>query len=109
MAAEVGPCGLWPRDLGPTYDREHYENRQYHNFGCASQRNLAAMGEHKRLREERMFFQYALEDDFRALVERTLGRRTLAFISGIDTRRDVAVELFTLEPQAGDPASGNQD
>jgi len=45
MAADVGPCGLWPRDLGPTYDLEHYENRQYHNFGCASQRNLAAMVE----------------------------------------------------------------
>jgi len=43
MMADAGPCGLWPQDLGPTYDREHYENRQYHNFGCASQRNLAAM------------------------------------------------------------------
>jgi len=45
MTADAGPCGLWPKDLGPTYDREHYENRQYHNFGCASQRNLAAMVE----------------------------------------------------------------
>ena len=37
------PCGLWPYDLGPTYEREHFENRQYYNFGCANQRNLAAM------------------------------------------------------------------
>jgi pilus assembly protein CpaD len=43
MTAEAGPCGLWPHDLGPTYEREHYENREYHNFGCAAQRNLAAM------------------------------------------------------------------
>jgi pilus assembly protein CpaD len=45
MTAEAGPCGLWPHDLGPTYDREHLENREYWNLGCASQRNLAAMVE----------------------------------------------------------------
>jgi pilus assembly protein CpaD len=43
MVADVGPCGLWPTDLGPSYDPDHFENRQYYNFGCASQRNLAAM------------------------------------------------------------------
>ena len=43
VMADAGPCGLWPYDLGPTYDREHYENRQYYNLGCANQRNLAAM------------------------------------------------------------------
>ncbi len=45
VMADVGPCGLWPHDLGPTYEREHFENRQYWNFGCAQQRNLAAMVE----------------------------------------------------------------
>jgi pilus assembly protein CpaD len=45
VTADAGPCGLWPQDLGPTYDREHWENRQYWNFGCAQQRNLAAMVE----------------------------------------------------------------
>lgn len=63
-----------------------------------AERNLAAMGEHERLREARNFFQHALEHEFRALVERILGRRTVAFISGIDTRHDVAVEVFTLAP-----------
>ena len=62
------------------------------------ERNLVAMGEHQRLREARLFFQYALEDQFRGIVEQALGRRTLAFVSGIDTKRDVAVEVFTLEP-----------
>jgi pilus assembly protein CpaD len=42
MVAEAGPCGLWPDDLGPTYDTKHYENKQYYNFGCATQRNFAA-------------------------------------------------------------------
>jgi pilus assembly protein CpaD len=45
IAADVGPCGMWPHDLGPTYEREHFENRQYWNFGCAHQRNLASMVE----------------------------------------------------------------
>ena len=43
VLAEAGPCGLWPYDLGPALDREHFENREYYNFGCAYQRNLAAM------------------------------------------------------------------
>lgn len=45
VTADAGPCGLWPYDLGPTYHREHYENREYYNLGCASQRNMAAMVE----------------------------------------------------------------
>jgi len=43
MVADAGPCGLWPDDLGPSYDIKHFENRQYYNFGCATQRNLASM------------------------------------------------------------------
>jgi uncharacterized protein YbcI len=63
-----------------------------------AERNLVALGEDERLREARMFFQRTLEHEFRAVVEQSLGRRTIAFVSGIDTQRDVAVELFTLEP-----------
>ena len=44
IAATAGPCGLWPEDLGPNLqDTGYNENRPYHNFGCATQRNLAAM------------------------------------------------------------------
>jgi uncharacterized protein YbcI len=70
-----------------------------------AERNLVAMGEHQRLREARLFFQYALEDQFRAIVEQALGRRTVAFVSGIDTSRDVAMEVFTLEPVADEDAA----
>jgi uncharacterized protein YbcI len=69
-----------------------------------AERNLVAMNEHDRLREARMFFQRALEREFRAVVEQTIGRRTVAFISGIDTHNDVAVEVFTLEPDGRDQA-----
>jgi uncharacterized protein YbcI len=68
-----------------------------------SERNLAAMGEHRRLREARLFLSDALEDQFRAIVERALGRKTLAYVSGVDTARDVTIKLFTLEA-AGEAA-----
>lgn len=63
----------------------------------AAERNLVAMGEHQRLREARLFLSYALEDQVRAIVEQALGRKTLAFVSGIDIARDVTIKLFTLE------------
>ncbi|MCW4115969.1 CpaD family pilus assembly protein [Aurantimonas sp. MSK8Z-1] len=37
LAARTAPCGRWPEDLGDTS-----ENKNYFNFGCASQQNLAA-------------------------------------------------------------------
>jgi pilus assembly protein CpaD len=44
LAAVAGPCGLWPEDIGPSIkNKSYYENKQYYNFGCASQRNMAAM------------------------------------------------------------------
>jgi pilus assembly protein CpaD len=44
IAAVAGPCGLWPEDLGPsTLNNSYNENKPYYNFGCANQRNLAAM------------------------------------------------------------------
>ncbi len=38
IAASTGPCGRWPEDLVLNTN----ENKQYENFGCATQNNLAA-------------------------------------------------------------------
>jgi pilus assembly protein CpaD len=43
LVAEAGPCGQWPRDIGPSYESGFAENQNYWNLGCASQRNLASM------------------------------------------------------------------
>ena len=43
IVAQAGPCGLWPEDVGPSMNRDFFENQPPWNFGCASQRNLAAM------------------------------------------------------------------
>jgi pilus assembly protein CpaD len=44
IAATAGPCGVWPADIGPSLaDPTYNQNKPYFNFGCATQRNLAAM------------------------------------------------------------------
>ena len=44
ISAVAGPCGLWPEDIGSSAkDRSYYDNKPYYNFGCAYQRNMAAM------------------------------------------------------------------
>jgi uncharacterized protein YbcI len=92
---------------GPTRARVHFAPPAMlvvvlENTMTREERTLAALGEDKRLRERRLVLTTALEDRLRAIVERALGRRTVAFLSGIDTRRDVAVEVFTLAPEPTD-------
>ena len=43
IAGQAGPCGVWPEDIGPSFNRDYFENQPYWNLGCSSQRNLAAM------------------------------------------------------------------
>jgi uncharacterized protein YbcI len=62
-----------------------------------AEQSLVEMGEHQRLRDTRMYFQHATEGEFREMIERLLGRRVRAFVSGIDTCADVSSEIFYLE------------
>jgi pilus assembly protein CpaD len=44
ISAIAGPCGTWPEDIGPSIkNKSYFENKPYFNFGCAYQRNMAAM------------------------------------------------------------------
>jgi uncharacterized protein YbcI len=65
----------------------------------AAEHRLAEMGEHQRLRDTRMYFQYASEKDFCGIIERILSRKVRAFVSGLDSGRDVSAEIFYLEPR----------
>ncbi|HEY0319326.1 MAG TPA: Na-translocating system protein MpsC family protein [Solirubrobacterales bacterium] len=67
-----------------------------HSFTPA-ERKLVEMGEHQRLRDTRQYFQHAAENQFREVVERLLGRKVRAFISGIDTGVDVSAEVLYLQ------------
>jgi uncharacterized protein YbcI len=64
-----------------------------------AERTLVQLGEHARLRDMRIFFQYASVGEFCEPVERLSGRRVRAFVSGIDTMADgLSVETFVLHP-----------
>ena len=64
-----------------------------------AERNLVKMGEHERLRESRLFFQYATVREFCEPVERMTGRKVKAFVSGMDTEDEgLSVEFFVLHP-----------
>jgi pilus assembly protein CpaD len=41
IKAQAGPCGLWPKDIGPSFNRDYFENQPPWNFGCATQNALA--------------------------------------------------------------------
>jgi pilus assembly protein CpaD len=45
MIAEAGPCGMFPKDLGPNLQGIDPSNHSYWNFGCAQQHNLAVLAE----------------------------------------------------------------
>jgi uncharacterized protein YbcI len=71
-----------------------------------AERNLVELGEHQRLRDTRMFFQYATVREFCEPVERLTGRKVRAFVSGIDTDVDgLSVETFVLHPPGSDAPS----
>jgi uncharacterized protein YbcI len=89
---------------GPTKSRSNFAGPDIlvctlENTFTPAERNMAAMGEHQRLRDVRTFFQHVTEDQFREIVERITGRKVRAFVSGIDTEQDVASEIFYLHPQ----------
>jgi len=67
------------------------------NTFTPAERNLVDLGEHERVRDMRMFFQYATVREFCEPVERLTGRNVRSFLSGIDTQVDgLAMETFVL-------------
>jgi uncharacterized protein YbcI len=90
---------------GPTKVRSHYAGPDtlvclLENTFTPAEKSLQGMGEHQRLREMRLFFQYASAGNFIEAVRSTSGRRVRSFISGIDANTDIACELFVLEPES---------
>jgi uncharacterized protein YbcI len=64
-----------------------------------AERNLAAMGEHQRLRDTRTFLQYATVREFCEPVEAITGRKVRSFLSAIDTEVEgLSIETFILHP-----------
>ncbi len=65
-----------------------------------AERNLVKMGEHQRVRDMRIYFQYARVRGFCEPIERLTGRTVRSFLSAIDTQSDgLAMETFVLHPE----------
>jgi uncharacterized protein YbcI len=87
---------------GPTKARTSYAGPDtlvatIENSLTPAERNMIGLGEHQRVREIRMFFQHASDTEFTGTVEEITGRKVRAFVSGMDTDKDVATEIFYLE------------
>jgi uncharacterized protein YbcI len=63
-----------------------------------AEKRMAQLGDHQRLRNLRLYFQHASEREFCEVIERLLGRKVRAFVSGMDTESDVSAEVFYLAP-----------
>jgi uncharacterized protein YbcI len=90
---------------GPTKARTNYAGSDtlvatIENSLTPAERNMIDLGEDQRVREIRMFFQHASDAEFTGTVEQITGRKVRAFVSGMDTDKDVATEVFYLEPIA---------
>jgi uncharacterized protein YbcI len=59
---------------------------------------LIAEGKSDAVHDMRRSFQMAMEERFRAVVEKATCRKVIAYMSQIHTNPDMAVELFVLEP-----------
>jgi uncharacterized protein YbcI len=99
---------------GPTKAATHYAGPDclistLENSLTPAERNMVALGEHQRLRDVRLFFQHATEQQFRDIIEGITGRTVRAFVSGMDTHQDVATEVFYLEPDGARSGTSQPD
>jgi uncharacterized protein YbcI len=96
---------------GPTAARTHWAGPD--TLICVlddtltpAERTLVKMGEHQRLRDMRLFFQYAALRDFCEPIEQITGRKVRAFHSSTDTAAEgQSVEVFVLHPEGYDGPS----
>jgi uncharacterized protein YbcI len=90
---------------GPTAARTHWGGPDavmciLEDTLTPAERNLVKMGEHQRLRDTRMFFQYATVREFCEPIEQITGRTVRSFHSSIDTKVDgMSVETFIFYPE----------
>src|SRR3954447_1789217 len=90
---------------GPTSARTHWAGPDalitvLENTLTPAERNLVKMGEHQRLRDTRLFFQYASVAEFCQPVEQITGRVVRGFHSSVDTLHGgQSVEVFILYPE----------
>ena len=89
---------------GPTKAYSHWAGSNIlicvlENTLTRAEMSLRDLGEHQRVRDVRMFFQYVTTKEFVESVEELTGRTVRSFISGIDSHEDVSMETFVFYPK----------
>ena len=87
---------------GPTQARAHFAGPDalvcvLQDVLLPAERKMVELGEQQRVRESRVAFQAATQDEFVTAVEQIVGRKVHAFASGVDADRDVVFETFYFE------------
>ena len=106
LAISNAMVGIYKEQFGrgPTKTRTHFSGPDLitvtlEDTLTPAEHNLVKGGEHQRLRDLRLYFQYADTHKFCDPVEEITGRKVRAFISGIDTEVDgFSMEVFVLHP-----------
>jgi len=99
---------------GPTKVRSHWVGPDA--LSCfledtltRAEQNLVRLGEHERLRDTRLCFQYATIREFCEPVERLTGRKVRSFHSSIDTQvNGLSIETFIFYPDGEDGPSRSE-
>ena len=89
---------------GPVNARTHFAGPDavvtvFYDALLPAERALAAMGEHMRVQESRMFFQEATRDRFIETIERVVHRKVHSFHSTCDARTGIVMEIAVFEPR----------
>jgi uncharacterized protein YbcI len=72
-----------------------------------AERTLVDVDRADTVRDVRATFQFTMEQTFRSAVERLTGRHVHSFMSQVDPRTGLGVEVFVLEPlDGGAPGDG---
>ena len=94
-----------------TYVTSDYALAVLEDIFTPAERTLIAAGKGEHVQTTRMAFQEAVQSEFVAIAEETIGRPVRALISQVHLETGSAIELFLFEPQRArtDGAGPNGD
>ena len=92
---------------GPTHARAHFAGPDalmcvLQDVLLPAERKMVEMGDHNRVRDSRVAYQAATQEQFIAAVEQIVYRKVRSFASAVDPDANVVYENFTFEPADGD-------
>jgi len=96
---------------GPTQSRAYFAGPDaltcvLEDVLLPAERKMVELGSADRVRDSRVGFQAATQDEFVSAVEEILGRKVHAFASAVDPVTGVVFENFAFESQDGNGAAG---